>query len=67
MGKPAECAASTPVFAQVSTRDVWIEANFKEVQLTRMLPGQAATVDTQSADPKLAVVTGPTSAGSVPR
>jgi membrane fusion protein, multidrug efflux system len=38
-------AASTPVFAQVSTRDVWIEANFKEVQLARMLPGQAATVE----------------------
>ncbi len=38
-------AASTPVFALVSTRDVWIEANFKEVQLARMLPGQAATVE----------------------
>jgi membrane fusion protein (multidrug efflux system) len=129
-------AASTPVFAQVSTRDVWIEANFKEGQLVRMLPGQAAiveidrypdrrfsaevmsvspgtgsqfsvlppenatgnwvkvvqrvpvrlqlthvdarfllqaglsakvTVDTQSADPRLAAVTGPLSAGSVSR
>jgi membrane fusion protein, multidrug efflux system len=129
-------AASTPVFALVSTRDVWIEANFKEVQLARMRPGQAATVeidripgrrfsaevrsvspgtgsqfsvlppenatgnwvkvvqrvpvrlqlthvdaafllqaglsanvtvDTQSADPKLAAVTGPTSANSVSR
>jgi membrane fusion protein, multidrug efflux system len=38
-------AASTPVFALVSTRDVWIEANFKEVQLARMRPGQAATVE----------------------
>src|ERR1700722_2722028 len=37
-------AASTPVFALVSTRDVWIEANFKEVQLARMRPGQVATV-----------------------
>ena len=37
-------AASAPVFALVSTRDVWIEANFKEVQLARMRPGQAATV-----------------------
>jgi membrane fusion protein, multidrug efflux system len=37
-------AASTPVFSLVSTRDVWIEANFKEVQLARMRPGQAATV-----------------------
>jgi membrane fusion protein, multidrug efflux system len=38
-------AASAPVFALVSTRDVWIEANFKEVQLASMRPGQAATVE----------------------
>ena len=38
-------AASAPVFALVSTRDVWIEANFKEVQLARMHPGQTATVE----------------------
>jgi membrane fusion protein, multidrug efflux system len=37
-------AASAPVFVLVSTRDVWIEANFKEVQLARMRPGQSATV-----------------------
>src|ERR1700728_37851 len=37
-------AASSPVFALVSTGDVWIEANFKEVQLARMHPGQTATV-----------------------
>jgi membrane fusion protein, multidrug efflux system len=37
-------AASAPVFALVSTSDVWIEANFKEVQLARMRPGQVATV-----------------------
>jgi len=37
-------AASAPVFALVSTRDVWIEANFKEVQLARMRPGQTATI-----------------------
>jgi membrane fusion protein (multidrug efflux system) len=37
-------AASAPVFALVSTGDVWIEANFKEVQLARMRPGQMATV-----------------------
>jgi membrane fusion protein (multidrug efflux system) len=37
-------AASAPVFALVSTGDVWIEANFKEVQLARMRPGQLATV-----------------------
>jgi membrane fusion protein (multidrug efflux system) len=37
-------AASAPVFALVSTRDVWVEANFKEVQLARMHAGQPATV-----------------------
>lgn len=38
-------AASAPVFALVSTRDVWIEANFKEVQLAQMRVGQTATVN----------------------
>jgi membrane fusion protein (multidrug efflux system) len=38
-------AASAPVFALVSIHDVWIEANFKEVQLARMRPGQDATVE----------------------
>jgi membrane fusion protein, multidrug efflux system len=38
-------AASAPVFSLVSTRDVWIEANFKEVQLARMRAGQVATVE----------------------
>src|ERR1700688_2902104 len=38
-------AESAPVFALVSSRDVWIEANFKEVQLARMRPGQEATVE----------------------
>ena len=38
-------AASAPVFALVSTHDVWIEANFKEAQLDRVRPGQAATVE----------------------
>jgi membrane fusion protein, multidrug efflux system len=37
-------AASAPAFALVSTSDVWIEANFKEVQLARMRTGQMATV-----------------------
>jgi membrane fusion protein (multidrug efflux system) len=37
-------AASVPAFALVSTRDVWLEANFKEVQLARMREGQTATV-----------------------
>jgi membrane fusion protein (multidrug efflux system) len=37
-------AASAPVFSLVSTQNVWIEANFKEVQLARMHAGQKATV-----------------------
>jgi membrane fusion protein, multidrug efflux system len=36
--------ASTPVFSMVSKR-VWIEANFKETELTYMRPGQTATVE----------------------
>jgi membrane fusion protein (multidrug efflux system) len=36
--------ASTPVFSMISKR-VWIEANFKETELTHMLPGQEATVE----------------------
>jgi membrane fusion protein (multidrug efflux system) len=36
--------ASTPVFAIVSDR-IWIEANFKETELTNMRPGQSATVE----------------------
>ena len=36
--------AATPAFVLISTRDIWVEANFKEVQLTHMLPGQSATV-----------------------
>jgi membrane fusion protein (multidrug efflux system) len=36
--------AATPAFALVSARNVWIEANFKEVQLTHMVEGQLAEV-----------------------
>jgi len=41
-------AASTPVFALVSTRDVWLEANFKEDQLGHMRIGQYASVKIDS-------------------
>lgn len=37
--------ASQPVFTLVSTDNVWIEANFKEVQLAHMRPGQSAEVE----------------------
>jgi membrane fusion protein (multidrug efflux system) len=35
---------ATPAFALISKRNVWIEANLKEVQLTHVQPGQPATV-----------------------
>jgi membrane fusion protein (multidrug efflux system) len=40
--------ASNPLFALIATQDVWVEANFKESQLTHMRPGQAATVKIDS-------------------
>src|SRR3984885_10449886 len=36
--------AATPVFGLISSRDVWVEANFKEDDLTYMRAGQAAQV-----------------------
>lgn len=36
--------AATPVFSLVSNHDLWVEANFKEDELTYMRPGQSATV-----------------------
>jgi membrane fusion protein (multidrug efflux system) len=36
--------AASPVFALISTHDLWIDANFKEVQLSKMRAGQSATV-----------------------
>ena len=33
-----------PVFALLSTNDVWIEANFKETQITHMHPGQPVKI-----------------------
>jgi membrane fusion protein (multidrug efflux system) len=41
-------SAHAPVFALVSTDNVWVEANFKEDQLAHMQPGQEATVDIDS-------------------
>jgi membrane fusion protein (multidrug efflux system) len=36
--------AATPVFSLISSRDVWVEANFKEDELTYMRSGQSAEV-----------------------
>jgi membrane fusion protein (multidrug efflux system) len=35
--------AATPLFALMSDKDMWVEANFKETDLTYMRPGQHAT------------------------
>jgi membrane fusion protein (multidrug efflux system) len=35
--------AATPLFALMSDHDIWVEANFKETDLTYMRPGQHAT------------------------
>jgi len=45
--------ASAPLFALVSTRDVWIEANFKEDQLTHMRAGQIARIKVDSYPGKI--------------
>lgn len=37
--------AASPVFALVSTRDVWVVANYKETSLTHMRIGQAARIE----------------------
>ena len=37
--------SGTPLFSLMSTDRVWVEANFKETELTHMRPGQLATVD----------------------
>jgi multidrug efflux pump subunit AcrA (membrane-fusion protein) len=39
-------AAGTPLLAVVPLEDVWVDANFKEVQLKRMRAGQPVTVKT---------------------
>ena len=36
--------AAAPLFSLISSRDIWVEANFKEDELAHMRPGQAATV-----------------------
>jgi len=36
---------ATPAFSLISTEHVWVEANYKETDLTHMHPGQEATVD----------------------
>ncbi|QOZ53947.1 HlyD family secretion protein [Bradyrhizobium sp. CCBAU 53338] len=38
-------AAGAPTFSLMSSRDIWIEANFRETGLTHMRPGQEAVID----------------------
>jgi membrane fusion protein, multidrug efflux system len=37
-------SAAAPVFTLVSSRNMWVEANFKENELTYMRPGQSAQI-----------------------
>lgn len=37
--------AGAPAFSLLSSRHIWIEANFRETGLTHMRPGQKATID----------------------
>jgi membrane fusion protein (multidrug efflux system) len=37
--------AALPLFSLMSTDRIWVEANFKETELTHMRPGQTATVE----------------------
>ncbi|WP_027531263.1 HlyD family secretion protein [Bradyrhizobium sp. WSM3983] len=37
--------AGAPTFSLLSSRHVWVEANFRETDLTHMHPGQEATID----------------------
>ncbi|WP_019173601.1 HlyD family secretion protein [Pseudaminobacter salicylatoxidans] len=48
----------TPLFSLVESDDVWVDANFKETQLTNMKPGQEAdiTLDTYPNHPIKATV-----------
>ena len=50
--------AGTPLFSLVENGDTWVEANFKETQLTRMKVGQEAEIvlDTYPGHPFKAVV-----------
>ena len=41
-------SAAAPLFALVVAGDLWVEANFKEDQLTHLRPGQPATVSVDS-------------------
>ena len=36
--------AAAPVFSLISDKNVWVEANFKETELTYMRPGQTVTI-----------------------
>jgi membrane fusion protein (multidrug efflux system) len=36
--------SASPLFALIATHDLWVEANFKESQLSRMRPGQPVVV-----------------------
>ncbi len=43
-------AAAAPVFSLVSNTNIWVEANFKETDLTHMHAGQTATISIDAYD-----------------
>jgi membrane fusion protein, multidrug efflux system len=43
---------AAPLFALVSNTDVWVEANFKETDLTHMRPGQEASIEVDAYSKK---------------
>ena len=43
--KGAYASAGHPIISVVANRDVWVEANFKETDLTWMHPGNPVTID----------------------
>src|SRR5207237_9061412 len=38
-------SAASPLVSLISSDRIWVEANFKETELTHMRPGQSATVE----------------------
>jgi membrane fusion protein (multidrug efflux system) len=48
----SQIAPGQELFAITQTNDIWITANFKETQITRMHPGQSVTVYVDALDMK---------------
>ena len=53
MRKASRCGSGSPVMAIIDTTSTWVEANFKETDLSHMRPGQPAelTLDAYPENP----------------